>query len=95
MLLLKVLGSLPAVGSTVDLNTATYTNAIGAAQLGVVWTDEAFDPNASAIYYVRVLEIPTPRWSTYLAVRNELAIPDDVAATLQERAWSSPVFYSP
>jgi hypothetical protein len=90
-----VTGRLPSVGSSVDLATATYSNTIGAAQLGAVWTDEEFDPAAPAIYYARVLEIPTPRWSTYLAVRNGLPLPQGVPATLQERAWTSPVFYSP
>lgn len=88
-------GKLPAVGNTVDLSSAGYTNDIGAAQLATVWTDPDFDPDQSAIYYVRVLEIPTPRWSTYLAVRNNMAIPGNVPATIQERAWTSPVFYSP
>ncbi len=88
-------GRLASVGTTVDLGTATYTNDIGASQLGAVWVDPGFDPDVAAIYYVRVLEIPTPRWSTYLAVRNGLPIPADVPATIQERAWSSPVFYTP
>jgi len=88
-------GNLPAVGNSVDLQTATYSNDIGAAQLATVWTDPDFDQQQSAIYYVRVLEIPTPRWSTYLAVRNNMAIPGNVPATIQERAWTSPVFYSP
>lgn len=86
---------LPSVGNSVDLATATYSNTIGAAQLGVVWTDEDFDPDVPAIFYARVLEIPTPRWSTYLAVRNGLPLPQGVPAILQERAWTSPVFYSP
>lgn len=54
-----------------------------------------FDPDVPAIYYVRVLEVPTPRWSTYLAVRNGLALSDAVPPTIQERAWTSPVFYTP
>jgi Protein of unknown function (DUF3604) len=90
-----VTGRLPPVGNSVDLEAATYTNAIGAAQLGAVWTDVDFDPAVPAIYYARVLEIPTPRWSTYLAVRNGLPLPSGVALTLQERAWTSPVFYAP
>jgi hypothetical protein len=88
-------GRLPSVGSSVDPATATYSNTIGATQLGTVWTDAEFDPDVPAIYYARVLEIPTPRWSTYLAVRNGLPLPRGVPATLQERAWTSPVFYSP
>jgi hypothetical protein len=88
-------GRLPPVGNSVDLTTAGYTNTIGAAQLGAVWTDADFDASVPAIYYARVLEIPTPRWSTYLAVRNDQPLPEDVSPTLQERAWTSPVFYDP
>jgi len=88
-------GNLPAVGNSVDLQTAKYRNDIGSAQLATVWTDPDFDPQQSAIFYVRVVEIPTPRWSTYLAVRNNMALPENVPATIQERAWTSPVFYSP
>lgn len=88
-------GRLPAVGSTVDPATASFRNTIGVPRLGTVWVDEDFDPAVPAIYYARVLEIPTPRWSTYLAARNGLAVSRDVAASIQERAWTSPVFYSP
>jgi hypothetical protein len=88
-------GKLPPVGNTVDLKTATYTNAIGSAELMGTWTDPDFDPAQHALYYVRVLEIPTPRWTTYDAVRNKLPLLDDVAAIVQERAWSSPIWYSP
>jgi hypothetical protein len=88
-------GYLPPVGNTVDVNTATYTNSIGATQLAGEWSDPGFDPAAAAIYYARVLEIPIPRWSTYLAVHNHLPLPTAVPATLQERAWTSPVFYGP
>lgn len=88
-------GRLPAVGNTVDTGTATYTNDIGAIELLAVWTDPEFNAQTSAIYYARVLEIPTPRWSTYLAVRSGLPLSTAVPATLQERAWTSPVFYSP
>lgn len=88
-------GRLPPVGSTVDLKTATYTNDIGSAQLMGSWTDEQFDPTRAAVYYVRVLEILTPRWSTYDAVKNDLPLLEDVPAAIQERAWTSPIWYTP
>jgi hypothetical protein len=89
-------GKLAAVGNTVDINTALYTNDIGVAQLAAVWKDPDFDPGQTAFYYVRVIEIPTPRHSLYDAVA--LGIDPEVtaqAATIQERAYSSPVWYSP
>ena len=88
-------GKLPSVGNTVDLKTALYTNDIGAPVLMGSWTDKNFNPADGAFYYARTLEIPTPRWSTYDAVRNNLPLMDDVAATIQERAWSSPLWYNP
>ena len=88
-------GKIPGVGNTVDLETARYRNTIGAATLIGSWRDEDFDPEQHAFYYARVLEIPTPRWSTYDAVRNNLPLPEDVPATIQERAWTSPIWYSP
>lgn len=88
-------GVLPPVGNTVNLQDATFTNDIGASELRGEWTDTDFDPRVPAAYYARVLSIPTPRWSTYLAARNHLPLPADVPATIQERAWSSPVFYTP
>ena len=88
-------GKLPAVGNTVDVKKATYTNDIGDTQLSAVWTDLDFDPNNSAAYYVRVLEIPTPRWSTYDSVKTGLPVPEGIPATIQERAWSSPIWYTP
>jgi hypothetical protein len=88
-------GELPPVGDTVDVQTATYTNAIGSAELMAAWTDPDFDPARPALYYVRVIEIPTPRWTTYDAVRNKLALLEDVPATIQERAWTSPIWYTP
>jgi hypothetical protein len=88
-------GKLVSVGSTVDLSTGKYTNTIGAAELKSVWTDPDFNPEHLAAYYLRVLEIPTPRWSTLLAIQNGLPIPKAVDATEQQRAWSSPIWYTP
>jgi hypothetical protein len=88
-------GKLPPVGNTVDIEKATYTNDIGDSQLSVVWKDPDFDPAIKAVYYVRVLEIPTPRWSTYDAVKLGVDPPTGVPATIQERAYSSPIWYTP
>jgi len=88
-------GKLPAVGNTVDLKTAKYTNTIGAVSLMGSFTDTEFDPTLPTLYYARVIDIPTPRWSTYDAVRNNLPLLEDVPATIQERAWSSPIWFVP
>jgi hypothetical protein len=91
----KWTGVVPPIGSTVDVENATYTNTIGAVELKTVWTDPEFDPSLHAFYYARVLEIPTPRWTTIQAKQLGVAPPDVVAATIQERAWSSPIWYTP
>ena len=85
----------PAVGNTVDLKTGTYSNSIGAPVLSAVWQDPDFDPAKPTVYYARVLEIPTPRWSTLLALKNHLPIPEKAPATIQERAWTSPIWFTP
>ncbi len=88
-------GKLPAVGDTVDAATASWTNTIGAPELGAIWSDPDFDPEQRAFYYVRVLEIPTPRWSTYDAFRFGVDIPDGAPVSTQERAYTSPIWYTP
>lgn len=88
-------GKLPAVGNTVDAKTASWTNTIGSAELGTVWTDPDFDPKQKAFYYARVIEIPTPRWSTYDAFRFGIEIPEGAPVSTQERAYTSPIWYSP
>jgi hypothetical protein len=88
-------GKVPAVGDTVDARTASWTNTIGASELGGVWTDPDFDPKQKAFYYARVLEIPTPRWSTYDAFRFGVPIPDGAPVSTQDRAYTSPIWYTP
>ena len=88
-------GIVPPVANTVDVKTATYTNNVGATELLGEWTDPSFDPNAYVTYYARVLEIPTPRWSTYWAAKLNLPPNPNVAATVQQRAWTSPIWYAP
>jgi hypothetical protein len=88
-------GKLPPVGNTVNVVTASWTNTIGAPELGAVWTDPDFDPKQRAFYYVRVLEIPTPRWSLYDAVRFDVEHPDGAPTSTQERAYTSPIWYTP
>jgi len=88
-------GELPAVGNTVDIGKATYSNSIGAAELATLWEDPDFDDGQYAFYYVRVLEIPTPRWSTYDAAKLGMDVPGGLATTIQERAYTSPIWYQP
>jgi hypothetical protein len=88
-------GKLPPVGNTVDVAAANWTNTIGASELGTVWTDPDFDPEQRAFYYARVLEIPTPRWVVYDAFRFGTRIPDGAETTHQERAYTSPIWYTP
>ncbi len=88
-------GKLPALGNTVDLTTGLYTNQIGAAELKAVWIDPDFDSHHYAAYYLRVLEIPTPRWSTLMAIKAGVPLPPNVPATIQQRGWSSPIWFSP
>jgi hypothetical protein len=88
-------GKLPPVGNTVDLKSGTYTNSIGATELKGTWTDAEFDPSAQVTYYARVVEIPTPRWTTVWAAEAKVPLNPKVPATLQERAWSSPIWYVP
>ncbi len=88
-------GKLPAVGDTVDVAKASYTNSIGAPSLNTFWTDPDFDPRVKAFYYVRVLEIPTPRWVLYDALRYGAKLGPDVKLKDQERAYTSPIWYSP
>ena len=91
----KWTGVVPPIGSTVDIENATYTNTIGAVELKTVWTDPEFDPSLHAFYYARVLEIPTPRWTTIQAKKLGIPPPDVVPPTVQERAWTSPIWYTP
>lgn len=88
-------GKAPPVGSTVDLSVPTYRNTIGDAELTTVWTDPDFDPSLRAFYYVRVLEIPTPRWTAYDAVFYNKTPASDVPMVVQDRAYSSPIWYTP
>jgi len=88
-------GKIPPVGNTVDVANATYSNSIGDPQLRVAWTDPDFDPVRPAVYYARVLAIPTPRWSTYDAAKLGVDPPKDLPMSIQERAWTSPIWYKP
>jgi hypothetical protein len=88
-------GRLPAIGNTVNARAANFTNTIGSPELGTVWTDPDFDPKQKAFYYARVIEIPTPRWSTYDAFRFDIPIPEGAPVSTQERAYTSPIWYTP
>ncbi|MCL4807991.1 MAG: DUF3604 domain-containing protein [Thermoanaerobaculia bacterium] len=88
-------GKVPSVGSTVDVENATWTNSIGAPELIAVWKDPAFDPALRAFYYLRVLEIPTPRWTAYDAKRFGNKPLPGTRMTITERAYTSPIWYSP
>jgi hypothetical protein len=88
-------GKLPAVGNTVDVANANWTNTIGEAELATVWTDPDFDANEKAFYYVRVLEIPTPPWYVYDAFRLGVELPKDAPTSQQERAYTTPIWYTP
>jgi hypothetical protein len=88
-------GKLPAVGNTVDVPSATWTNTIGDPELIASWKDPDFDPSLRAFYYVRVLEIPTPRWTAYDAKYFKIKLDPKVPMTLQDRAYTSPIWYTP
>lgn len=88
-------GSVPALASTVNPATATYQNSVGAAHLNAYWQDPQFNADESAFYYIRVLEIHTPRWTTYDHARYGTKLADDVPRSIQERAYSSPIWYRP
>ncbi|WP_420895276.1 DUF3604 domain-containing protein [Sinorhizobium meliloti] len=88
-------GKLPPVGNTVDVANATWTNTIGAPELAAFWTDPDFDPAERAFYYARVIEVPTPRWTAYDAKYFGVTMPPEVPMSIQERAYTSPIWYSP
>ncbi len=83
------------VGNTIDVDNATYTNSIGDALLMGYWTDPDFDPGERAFYYVRIIEIPTPRWTAYDAKRFGITMPPEVTMTVTDRAYTSPIWYTP
>jgi hypothetical protein len=88
-------GKLPPVGNTVDVKNATWTNTIGTTELITVWEDPDFNPEESAFYYARVIEIPTPRWTAYDAKYYNIEMGNEVPMTTQERAYTSPIWYTP
>lgn len=78
-----------------DVANASWTNTIGASELATVWADPDFDPAQKSFYYARVLEIPTPRWSTYDAFRFSIDLPEGTPGSTQERAYTSPIWFTP
>ena len=86
---------MPPVGNTVDVKNATWTNTIGDPLLGAWWKDSEFDATQRAVYYVRVIEIPTPRWTAYDAKRFGITMRPEVPMTVTERAYTSPIWYTP
>ena len=88
-------GKLPPVGNTVDVEAATWSNTIGAAELATIWTDPDFDSSEHAFYYARILEIPTPRWVLYDRLRFGIELPEGTEIIHQERAYTSPIWYTP
>ena len=88
-------GKLQPIGNTVNVKNATWTNTIGSNELIGVWKDPDFDPKQSAFYYALVIEIPTPRWTAYEAKRFGVQMPDNVPMITQERAYTSPIWYTP
>lgn len=88
-------GNVPPVGNTVDVETATYLNSIGATDLATVWRDPDFDPDERAFYYARVIEIPVPRWTTRDAAFFDVELPEEAERSIQDRAYTSPIWYTP
>ena len=88
-------GKLPPVGNTVDVATATWSDTIGSPELVSVWKDPDFDPALKAFSYGRVIEIPTPRWTCYDALRYGITLPKKIPLTETERAYTSPIWYNP
>jgi hypothetical protein len=88
-------GKLPPVGNTVDVVNATWTNTIGEPELITVWQDPDFDSSLKVFYYARIIEIPTPRWTAYEAKRFQIKMSDEVPMITQERAYTSPIWYTP
>ena len=88
-------GKLRRVGNTFEVKNAPYANTIGDTHVSAVWTDPDFDTSQHAVEYWRVLEVPAPRWSTYDAKELGIPAPSIVPATIQERAWASPIWYTP